>query len=88
MRQFWFRRRGRSLVCQQAVELMSDYLEGALSERERARLEAHLADCRHCGEYLAQLRATIDCLGRATAEDLPTRAVDELVGLYRRWLAE
>ena len=31
------------LVCQQAVELMSDYLEGSLSRRDRRRLEKHLA---------------------------------------------
>lgn len=80
-----FRRR-RTLVCRQAVALMSDYLEGALSGRDRARLEAHLADCPHCTEYLAQLRATIEALGRATPEDLPDEAVDDLVELYRRWL--
>jgi anti-sigma factor RsiW len=79
--------RRRALVCQQAVELMSDYLEGALSGRDRARLEAHLADCEHCSEYLAQLRVTIEALGRATPADLPEHAVDELVDLYRRWLA-
>jgi anti-sigma factor RsiW len=79
-----FRRR-RALVCRQAVGLMSDYLDGALSERDRARLEAHLSDCLHCSEYLAQLRATIDALGKATPEDLPDRAVDDLVDLYRRW---
>ena len=66
---------------------MSDYLDGALSERDRARLEAHLSDCPHCSEYLAQLRATLDALGRATPEDLPDEAVDELVELYRRWRA-
>lgn len=81
-----FRRR-RALVCRQAVELMSDYLEGALPERDRLRLEAHLADCPHCAEYLAQLRVTIDALGRAALEDLPEPAVDELVLLYRRWRA-
>lgn len=79
-----FRRR-RALVCRQAVELMSDYLEGALPERDRLRLEAHLADCPHCAEYLAQLRMTIDVLGKAAPEDLPESAVDELVLLYRRW---
>lgn len=79
-----FRRR-RALVCRQAVELMSDYLEGALPERDRLRLEAHLADCPHCAEYLAQLRMTIDVLGKADPEDLPESAVDELVLLYRRW---
>ena len=46
-----FRRR-RSLVCRQAVELMTDYLADALSGRERARLEDHLAECPHCGRLL------------------------------------
>lgn len=81
-----FRRR-RALVCRQAIELMSDYLEAALSDRDRARLEAHLSECPHCREYLAQLRVTIDALGTAGPEDLPPRAVDELVALYRRWRA-
>ena len=52
----WLRR--RALVCRQAVALMSDYIDGALPERDWARLEHHLADCPHCTEYLAQLRAT------------------------------
>ncbi len=64
---------------------MSDYLEGALSDRDRTRLEAHLAQCPHCSEYLAQLRATIDALGSASPENLSDDAVDELVDLYRRW---
>lgn len=81
-----FRRR-RALVCRQAVELMSDYLEGALSERDQARLEAHLAGCPHCNEYLAQLRVTIDALGRVEPDGLSDDALDELVALYRRWRA-
>ena len=78
-------RRDRALVCRQAVDLMTDYLEGALGERDRARLEAHLSDCPHCREYLAQLRVTIDALGQAEPDDLPPEALDELVDLYRRW---
>jgi anti-sigma factor RsiW len=64
---------------------MSAYLDGALSQGDRTRLEAHLADCPHCSEYMAQLRATLDALGRATPDDLPDEAVDGLVELYRRW---
>ena len=80
-------RRRRALVCRQAVELMSDYLEGALTERERARLETHLAGCPECSEYLAQLRVTIDTLGKCSPEDLPDETVDRLVDLYRSWQA-
>ena len=82
-----WRLRRRSLVCRRAVELMSDYLDGRLDRRDHARLEAHLAACPHCSEYLAQLRVTIDALGRAEPTDLSDDALDELVGLYRRWRA-
>jgi anti-sigma factor RsiW len=64
---------------------MTDYLEGALSARDRARLEAHLAGCPHCSEHLAQIRATIDIAGRVEPEDLSAEALVELVDLYRGW---
>ncbi|MDQ4130655.1 MAG: zf-HC2 domain-containing protein, partial [Actinomycetota bacterium] len=68
--------------------VVTDYLEGTMSRRDRARFEAHLADCRHCTEYLAQMRATLDVLGRIEPEDLAPEVRDELVALYRRWRAE
>ena len=46
------------------------------------------ADCAHCGEYLAQLRTTIDTLGRVAPDDLEPEALDELVALYRRWRSD
>ena len=82
-----FSRRRRAIVCRQAVELMAGYLDGDITGRDRVRLEGHLAACPHCHEYLAQLRATIDTLGRVELDDLPEEAVDDLVELYRRWRA-
>ncbi len=75
----------RDLVCQQAVELATDYLEGALSRSERRRFERHLAGCPHCTEYLAQIRATIAITGRLTPDDLSEPMRAEFVALYRRW---
>ncbi len=80
---FWGRR--RALVCRQAVALMAGYLDGALSDGDRARLEVHLAECPHCHEYLAQLRATIRAAGQVQPDVLSDEALDELVTLYRRW---
>jgi len=80
---FW--RRHRAMHCREAVELMTEYLDGVLSEVDRARLETHLAKCAHCTEYLAQLRVTIDALGRAEPDDLSPEALDDLVSLYRQW---
>lgn len=81
-----FRRR-REIVCQQAVELVTDYLEGALTRGDRTRFEAHLSGCPHCTEYLAQMRMTIAAAGRIEPEALAPEVRDELVALYRRWQA-
>jgi anti-sigma factor RsiW len=89
----WFPRlRARSrqpeLVCQQVVELVTDYLENALSDADRQRFERHLSGCPHCTEYLAQMRETIRLAGRVTAEDLTLGMRTDLTDLYRRWRAE
>jgi anti-sigma factor RsiW len=76
------------LVCQQVVEMVTDYLEGALPRAERRRLERHLADCPHCTEYLAQIRATIRLTGRLEVADLTPEMRDDLGELYRRWRDE
>ena len=81
-------RRHRALVCRQAVDLMADYLDGRLDADQVRRLEAHLAECPHCSEYLAQLRVTIDALGHADPADLDDETIDDLVHLYRQWRAE
>ena len=82
------RLRRRDLVCQQVVELVTDYLDGALPESERRRFERHLAGCPHCTEYLAQIRATIELAGRVTPDDLTPQMQDEFIELYRQWQAE
>ncbi|HET9444198.1 MAG TPA: zf-HC2 domain-containing protein [Acidimicrobiales bacterium] len=79
------RRRRADLMCQQAVELVTDYLEGALSATDRRRFEAHLADCPHCTEYLRQIRSTIAAVGRVEPESLSPAARDDLVALFRRY---
>jgi anti-sigma factor RsiW len=80
--------RRRSLVCQQAVELVTDYLEGKLSAADRRRFEAHLAECPHCTEYFVQMRATIAIVGVLRLEDVEPEAEDDIIALYRRWQAE
>jgi anti-sigma factor RsiW len=80
--------RRADLVCQQAVELVTDYLEGALSRRDRKRFERHLAGCPHCTEYLAQMRVTIDLSGQIAAEDLTPQMREDFIELFRRWHAD
>ena len=48
------------LACRELVELATEYLEDALDVLERARVDAHLAECPDCDEYVAQIRRTIE----------------------------
>ncbi len=74
--------RVRPVVCREAVELVTDYLEGALTARDRARFEAHLAGCEHCSEYLAQMRVTIALAGRIEPGALSPPVREAVVSLF------
>lgn len=74
--------------CQTLVELVTDYLEGALPAAERERLEAHLALCEGCTSYLEQIRTTIRLSGLLREEDLAPEAREGLLGVYRAWRSE
>lgn len=80
--------RRRDLVCREAVELATSYLEGALSRRDRRRYEAHLRACPNCSAYLQQIETTIRLTGSIEPEDLAPEARDALIDLYRRWRSE
>ncbi|MCU0307582.1 MAG: zf-HC2 domain-containing protein [Thermoleophilia bacterium] len=68
------------LPCIELVEMVTDYLEGALTPEARGRLEAHLEICGGCEAYVEQIRATIAAAGR-TGEGSPPPEV-------RAWLLE
>ena len=75
------------LVCRQAVELISDYLEGSLSRADRRRLERHLSGCDACSAYLEQIKATIELSGRVQPEDLDPEVVNGLVEIFEQYRA-
>jgi predicted anti-sigma-YlaC factor YlaD len=73
------------LTCHELVELVTDYLEDALTPVERARLEAHLDVCPGCREYLAQMRQTVSVIGRLPADSLDPRMSERLLHVFREW---
>lgn len=80
--------RPKDIACQQAVELVTDYLEGTLSRRDRRRFEFHLRGCPNCTAYLEQIKATIRATGAIEADDLAPETRRDLIDLYRRWKSE
>jgi anti-sigma factor RsiW len=73
------------MTCQEAVALVTAYLDGALALGDHDRLERHLDDCPHCREHLKQIEATIQVTGEARADDLDPVARAELIEMYRHW---
>lgn len=73
----------RDIACIELVELLTDYLEGALPPDEVAAVEAHLQTCPPCRTYLAQLRTTIRALGTVPVETLSNEAYDTLLVAFR-----
>ncbi len=62
------------LRCRDIVDLLHDYLDGALEPAAREALEAHLAGCRDCSAFMKTYRGTV----RATRRLEPSRLPPEL----------
>ena len=86
----WRRRRRDGvdpLVCREFVELVTDYLDGALPPTLTARFDAHLAECDGCAGYLEDIRSISVSLGALPppppdehTRDVLLRAFKELRG--------
>jgi anti-sigma factor RsiW len=76
------------MPCRELVEVVTDYLEDALPERDRLRFEAHLAECDACRDYVEQFEQTIALSGRIEPEQLPPRLQAELLSAFRDWRGE
>jgi anti-sigma factor RsiW len=75
------------LSCQELVELMTDYFEGALSPEDVARFDAHIEPCDGCSTYLEQMRTTIELTGTLERGQIEPRAGAALLDAFRDWNA-
>ena len=76
------------LTCAELVDLVTDYLDGALSPADRARFDEHIMTCPPCQADIDQMRRTIDVLGRVPQESLSTDAERDLLGAFREWKSD
>ena len=76
------------LICVQVVDLVTEYLEGALPAEDRTRFEEHVVLCAGCGAYVEQMRETIRVTGALTPESVDREAVQALARVFKEWLAE
>ncbi len=71
--------------CADVTELVTDFVEGRMSVRDRLRFQIHLGACGHCRAYLAQMRATVQTLGRVVPAPMPADVRTELERRFRDW---
>src|SRR2546422_2438637 len=71
------------MTCHESRERLSELLDEALPTRERALVEAHLADCQECRRELEQLRATVSILRRVEPVRAPVGFVDRVMATVR-----
>lgn len=73
------------MTCKEVVELVTDYIEGTLSDDLRMQIEHHLMGCEGCINYVEQFRQTIKLAGQVRAEDISPEQKDDLLRLFRDW---
>jgi anti-sigma factor RsiW len=72
-----------AVVCASGVELLMDYLEGALPEGLRTDIEAHVAGCPRCTAFVASYRETPRILRDASAITMPPDLEASLLDFLR-----
>lgn len=73
------------LTCQELTEIITDYLERRLTPMQSISFQLHLGMCRHCREYLRQMKMTIRTLGMMPKLEVPENVQDELLKRFRDW---
>ena len=77
------RHRHDPFVCREFVELVTDYLDGALPDAERIRFEAHLAECDGCTGYLEDMRRLVGSLHELPAPPPDSATREALLRAFR-----
>ena len=73
------------LTCKELVELVTEYLEGALMPEVRRAFELHLQSCEGCSAYLEQMRQTLELMGTLTEDTITPEMEAELLSAFRDW---
>ena len=69
--------------CIELVELVTEWMEGALDDDTLSRVEEHLVICPPCGEYVTQIRQSATVLRGLDAEAPPPEARRQLIEMFR-----
>jgi len=72
------------MICRELIEIIDDYLDGALAPDVAQDLERHLEECAPCRAYIGTYRQTRRIGAAAARVDMP----EEMKARLRRFLAD
>jgi anti-sigma factor RsiW len=75
----------KPMDCNELVELVTAYLDGALDADTRARVEAHLVDCDGCANYVQQFRETVRTVGKISDDQLDPAFRNRLLDAFKNY---
>jgi len=73
----------KDIVCMSGVELLMEYLEGALAPDVRVAIEAHVAGCSRCDAFITSYRETPRIVREATRMEMPAELEASLLAALR-----
>ena len=73
----------KDIACVSGVELLMDYLEGALAPDVHAAIAAHVAGCPRCVAFIASYREAPRIVRDATALSMPADLQTSLLAALR-----
>jgi len=73
------------MTCKELVELITEYLEGALPPPDRLRFEQHVDRCSSCHVYVEQMRQAIGGVGKLSEDSISPEAKELLLRVFEDW---
>lgn len=70
------------LRCLDIVELLDEYLDGALDPVDAAALDAHLAGCQDCAAFMRTYRGTVRKSRELRESQLPPTLRERLLAFF------
>jgi hypothetical protein len=81
---FWGKIRKRKMMnCKEVVDLLTEYLANALSQKDADGIQMHLAGCPKCTAFLDSLKTTVQWTRSLEPEDIPPEVVERLQAFLR-----
>ena len=74
----------RDIGCAECIDLLSDYVDGILPEKQAKALEWHIESCPPCVVFVNTYKGTVDAAKRLRETSLPSELRDRLIAFLQR----